>query len=135
MSGRGALRMLLALILSVHVVFLLSDLGGLGMSYLWFCEIWIGYGLMASGLLLLLELAVEDKTLALISIDGAAIALVLLEWTVNLPLIGRTMALAKAHGALSAVLSIVAGLVGFVRLARESARRLEKSNLPESVSE
>ena len=105
------------------------------MSYLWFCEIWIGYGLMASGLLLLLELAVEDKTLALISIDGAAIALVLLEWTVNLRLIGRTMALAKAHGALSAVLSIVAGLVGLVRLARESARRLEKSNLPESVSE
>jgi hypothetical protein len=134
-SGRGALRMLLALILSVHVVFLLSDLGGLGMSYLWFCEIWIGYGLMASGLLLLLELAVEDKTLALISIDGAAIALVLLEWTVNLRLIGRTMALAKVHGALSAVLSIVAGLVGFVRLARESARRLEKSNLAESVSE
>jgi hypothetical protein len=134
-SGRGALRMLLALILSVHVVFLLSDLGGLGMSYLWFCEIWIGYGLMASGLLLLLELTVEDKTLALISIDGAAIALVLLEWTVNLRLIGRIMALAKAHGALSAVLSIVAGLVGFVRLARESARRLEQSNLPESVSE
>jgi hypothetical protein len=59
MCGLGALRTLLALILNVPVVFLpaflLSDPGGLGTSYLWFCEIWIGYGLMAQVLLLLLE--------------------------------------------------------------------------------
>jgi hypothetical protein len=130
----------LALILSVHVVFLpafsLSDPGGLGMSCPWFCEIWVGYGLMASGLLLLLELAVEDNTRALISIGGtAAIALVLLELTVDLRLIGRTIALARAHEALCAVLSIVAGLVAFVLLARVTVSRLENGNLPESVSE
>jgi hypothetical protein len=65
---------------------------------------------MVSGLLLL-ELAVEDKTLALISIGGtAAIAVVLLEWTMDLRLVRRTVALAKAHGTLPAVLSIVAAL-------------------------
>jgi hypothetical protein len=73
-SGRGALRTLLVLTLSVQVVLLpallLPDLGELGTSIPWFCEIWVGYGLMASGLLLLLELALEDKTLALISIEG-----------------------------------------------------------------
>ena len=139
MSGRCALRTLLVLTLNVQVVLLpallLSELGELGTSCSWFCEIWVGYGFMVSGLLLL-ELALEDKTLVLISIEGtAAIVLVLLEWTMDLRLVGRRMALTRAHGAHSAVLSIVAGLVSFVRMVRVSAGRLEKSNLPESVSE
>lgn len=138
--GSRALCMLLALVLNVPAVFLpaflLSDLGRLGMSYLWFCGVWVGYGLLAAGLLLLLELTVEDKTRALISIGGAAtIALALLEWTVDLRLVERTAELARVHGALPAVLSIVAGSVAFVLLARSTAERLEMRDLPESVSE
>ena len=62
------------------------------------------------------------------------IALVLLEWSVNLRLIGRTIAPAKAHGARSAVLSIVAGLVGIVLLSWVTARRLENKELARGVS-
>lgn len=139
--GSRALRMLLALVVNVPAVFLpaflLSDLGGLGMSYLWFCGVWVGYGLLAAGLLLLLELTVEDKTRALISIGSAAaigLVLALLEWTVDLRLVGRTVGLAQAHGALPAVLSILAGSATFVLLAWLTAERLEKRDIPESVS-
>jgi hypothetical protein len=139
--GSRALRMLLALVLNFPAVFLpaflLSDLGGLGVAYLWFCGVWVGYGLMASGLLLLLELTVGDKSRALFSMGGAAavaLALVPLEWTVDLRLVERTAELARVHGALAAVLSIVVGSVGFVLLARATAGRLERRNLTESVS-
>ena len=88
--------MLLALVLNVPAVFLpaflLSDLGGLGVSYLWFCGVWVGYGLLAAGLLLLLELTVEGKAQARIFMGGAAavaFALVILEWTVDLRPISR----------------------------------------------
>jgi hypothetical protein len=139
--GSGALRMLLALVLNVPAVFLpaflLSDLGGLGVPYLWFCGVWVGYGLVASGLLLLLELTVEGKARARISIGGAAavvLVLAILEWTVDLRLVGSTAELAQVFGALPAVLSIVAGSASFVLLAWATAGRLEKRDLPESVS-
>jgi hypothetical protein len=139
--GSRALRMLLALVLNVPAVFLpaflLSDLGGLGVSYLWFCGVWVGYGLLAAGLLLLLELTVEGKAQARIFMGGAAavaLALVLLEWTVDLRLLERTVERAQVHGAIPAVLSIVAGSVSLVLLAWVTAGRLERRNLPESMS-
>lgn len=139
--GSRALRMLLALVLNVPAVFLpaflLSDLGGLGVSYLWFCGVWVGYGLLAAGLLLLLELTVEGKAQARIFMGGAAavaFALVILEWTVDLRLVERTVELAQVHGAIPAVLSILAGSVSFVLVAWVTAGRLERRNLPESMS-
>ena len=107
------------------------------MSYLWFCGVWVGYGLLAAGLLLLLELTVEGKARALNFMVGAAavaFALVLLEWTVDLRLVERTVELAQVHGALPVVLSIVAGSVAFVLLAWVTAGRLERRTLPESMS-
>jgi hypothetical protein len=137
--GSRALCMLLALVLNVPAVFLpaflLSDLGGLGVSYLWFCGIWVGYGLLASGLLLLLELTVDGRARALICFGGAAgvvLVLALLEWTVDLRLAQSSVELGQAHGALVAVLSIVAGSVAFVLMAWVTAWRLQKRNLPES---
>lgn len=139
--GSRALRMLLALVLNVPAVFLpaflLSDLGGLGVSYLWFCGVWVGYGLLAAGLLLLLELTVEGKAQARIFMGGAAavaFALVILERTVDLRLVERTVELAQVHGAIPAVLSILAGSVSFVLVAWVTAGRLERRNLPESMS-
>jgi hypothetical protein len=56
----------------------------------------------------------------------------LLEWTVDLRLAQSSVELGQAHGALVAVLSIVAGSVAFVLLAWVTAWRLQKRNLPES---
>jgi hypothetical protein len=139
--GSRALRMLLALVLNVPAVFLpaytFTDLGGLGVTYLWFCGVWIGYGLLASGLLLLLELTVEGKARALICVGGAAavlLVLALLEWTVDLRLAESTVELAQAHGALPAALSIVAGSAAFAFLVWVTAGRLDKKDLPDSGS-
>jgi hypothetical protein len=134
--GSRALGMLFALILGAPAFFLpgflLSDLGELGASYLWFAGIWIGYGLLASGLYLLLELTESGRTCALIS-NGFALSLVLalalLEWTADLGLVGRTVELAQNYGPLPAVLSILAGGAAFAILAWATANRLEKRDL------
>jgi hypothetical protein len=55
--GSRAVCMLFALILNALAfflpAFLVSELGELGASYVWFAGIWIGYGLLAAGLYLL----------------------------------------------------------------------------------
>ena len=62
--GSRALGMLFALILNAPAfylpAFLISDLGELGASYLWFAGIWIGYCLLASGFYLHLELTERE---------------------------------------------------------------------------
>jgi hypothetical protein len=112
--------------------FFLSDLGALGASYLWFCGVWIGYGLLGSGVCLLLELTSSGKVYTLISFGFAAslmVVLALLEWTVNLSLVGRMAQLAQSAGALAAVLSILAGGAALVLLSRLTVRRIEKQEL------
>lgn len=84
--------------------------------YLCFCGVWVGYGLLASGLLLLLEHTVEGKARALIFMVGAAavaFALVLLEWTVDFRL---------------------AASAAFALLAWVTAERLDRRDLPDSGS-
>ena len=55
--GGRVVSLLLELVLNVLAfflpVFFFSDLGRLGASYLWFAGVWVGYGLLASGLLLI----------------------------------------------------------------------------------
>jgi hypothetical protein len=111
---------------------LLSDLGALGASYLWFAGIWVGYCLLASGFYLLLELTESGRTCALIS-HGFALSLVLtvalLEWTAELGLVGRMVELVHSYGPLPAILSILTGGVSFAILAWATTRRLEKRDL------
>src|SRR5215216_3500266 len=134
--GSRALCMLLALILNAVAfflpAFLLSELGELGASYFWFAGIWIGYGLLASGFYLLLELTESGRSCALIS-NGFALSLILavalLEWTVDLGLVRRTVELVHDYGPLPAILSVLAGGAAFAILAWATAKRLEKRDL------
>ena len=131
------LSMLFALILYAPAFFVpaffLSDLGELPTSkYLYFCGVWIGYGLLGSGLCLLLELTVNGKVYILISFSFTVSligVLALLEWTVDLSLVGRSAQLVQSYGALPAIISILAGGSAFVLLSRLTARRIGKRNL------
>jgi hypothetical protein len=131
--GSRALGMLFAFVLGVPAFFLpgfyFSDLGELGTSYLWFCGVWIGYGLLASGLCLLFELTVSGRVYTRIYFSLAAALMVvvaLLEWTLDLSLVERTAELAQSHGALAAIFSVLAGAAAFALLSRITLRRLEK---------
>jgi hypothetical protein len=132
--GSRALGMLLALLINAPAFFgpayLLTDLGELGASYLAFAGIWVGYGLLASGLCLLCELTVNGGAYARIYFGFAAALmaeLALLEWTLDLDLVRRTAELAQGgNGALLAVLSVLAGGAAFAVLSRVTVRRLRK---------
>jgi hypothetical protein len=135
--GSRALGMLLALLVNVPVFFLpaffLTDLGELGASYLAFAGIWVGYALLASGLCLLCELTVNGGVYARIYFGFAAalmVELALLEWTLDLRLVGRTAELAQSgYGALLAAFSVLAGGAAFAVLYRVTVRRLRKRDL------
>ena len=132
--GSRALGMLLALLVNAPAffgpAFLLTDLGELGASYLAFAGIWVGYALLASGLCLLCELTVGGRAYARIYFGFAAalmVELALLEWTLDLRLVGRTAELAQGgYGALLAAFSVLAGGAAFAVLARVTVRRLRK---------
>jgi hypothetical protein len=131
--GSRVIFMLFALIVGALAFFLpgflLSDLGA---AYLWFAGIWVGYGLLASGFYLLLELTKSSRTRALIS-NGFALSLLMvlavLEWTLDFGLVGRTVDLAHDYGPLPAILSILTGAAALGILARATASRLEKRKL------
>ena len=132
MAGR-AILMLFALLVNAPAFFLpaffFSNFGDLGASYLWFAGVWIGYGLIASGLYLLLEFTTSGGSYAPISIGSVLAFLVvmaLLEWTANLGLVGRTLELVRIYGALPAVFSVLAGVVAFALLARATIRRIQR---------
>ena len=135
------ISMLFALVLYAPAFFLpayfLSDLGELGTkTYLWFCGVWIGYGLLGLGLCLLLELSSSGKIYTLFSFGfttSLMVVLALLEWTVDLSLVGRTVQLAQSAGALPAIISIVAGGAALALLSRLTARRIEKRDLSGSL--
>jgi hypothetical protein len=132
--GSRALGMLLALLVNAPAffgpAFLLTDLGELGASYLAFAGIWVGYALLASGLCHLCELTVGGRAYARIYFGFAAalmVELALLEWTLDLRLVGRTAELAQGgYGALLAAFLVLAGGAAFAVLARVTVRRLRK---------
>jgi hypothetical protein len=134
--GSRALGMLFALLVNVPAfflpAFLLSDLGQLGASYLWFVGVWVGYCLLASGLWLLCELTVSGGAYTRIYFGVAAALmaeLALLEWALDLRLVGRTAELAQSHGPLYAAVSVLAGTVAFAVLCRLTVRRLRRKDL------
>jgi hypothetical protein len=140
--GSRVISMLFAFVLNAPVFFLpaffLSDLGELGTSYLWFCGVWIGYCLLASGLCLLCELTVSGRVYTLIYFGLAAsllVVLALLEWTLDLSLVGKTAQLAQSsYGALPAIFSILAGAAAFALLYHITVRRLQKRDLSGDLS-
>jgi hypothetical protein len=75
---------------------------------------------------------VNGKVYTLISFGFAAslmAVVALLEWTLDLSLVGRTAELAQSNGALPAIYSTLAGGVAFALLVRATVRRLEKRDL------
>jgi hypothetical protein len=135
--GSRALCMLVALVPGAPAFFLpaffLTDLGEIGVPYLWFAGVWIGYCLFASGVCLHLRLTVNCRGYSLISFGFAAsimVVLALLEWRLDLSLVGRTAELAQSgYGALPAILSVLAGGAAFALLSRMTVRRVEKRDL------
>jgi hypothetical protein len=136
--GSRLVSMLFVLVLNALAFFVpaffLLDLGEFGTttSYLWFCGIWIGYGLLGSGVWLLLEFSVSRKVYVLISygfVASVVVVLALLEWTHDLGLVGRTVQLAQSYGALGAIFSILAGGAALELLSSITTRRLEKRDL------
>jgi hypothetical protein len=139
--GSRAVSLLFALVLNVPAfflpMFLFSDLGGIGTSYLWFAGVWIGYGLLASGLYLLLELTEGGRTYTLVSVGFAltlVVVLALLEWTVKLNLVERTAELTRSHGALPAILSVLVGAGAFALLSWLTLHRIQKRELSGDLS-
>jgi hypothetical protein len=114
-------------------IYFFSDLGeelGPG-TYLSFCGVWVGYGLMGAGLWLLLEFGVSGRAHAFISYTFALTLMVVvtvLEWTAGLSLVARTAQLAQGgYGAPSSIFSVLAGGAAFVLLARASVRHVQKN--------
>ena len=116
-------------------VYFLSNLGeGLGVGkYLSFCGVWVGYGLLGAGLWLLLEVGVSDRAYSAIFFTFALtlmVAVIVLDWEAEVGLVERTAQLAQSgFGALSSILSILAGGAAFVLLARATVRRIRKDRL------
>lgn len=113
-------------------VFLLSDLGELGVSYLWFVGIWLGWSLLYAGFTLFCEFGMSGKVYTWISLANIGAFLVVvaaLEWTADLRLVERTASLAQSYGALPAVASLAIGVCGLVLLARVTVRRVGRRDL------
>jgi hypothetical protein len=138
--GSRALGALFALVVGALAffvpVFFLSDLGEeLGVkTYLCFCAVWVGYGLLGSGISLFFEFGTSGRVYTLISYGFAIplmIAVVLLETTGYAGLVGRVSGMAQGgHGALLACFSILLGGAAFLLLSRARVHRLLTRELP-----
>jgi hypothetical protein len=137
--GSRVLGTLLALVVGALAffvpVYFLSDLGaelGIG-EYLLFCAVWVGYGLLGSGLSLFFEFGVSGRAYALISY-GFAISLMvvvtLLEQTRYMGLVDRVARMAQGgHGVLLGGLSVLMGGAAFLVLSSATVRRLQRRDL------
>jgi hypothetical protein len=141
--GGRALCMLLTLSFSALAffvpVYLFSDLGeelGTG-TYLAFCGVWVGYGLLGAGLLLFLGFGVDGRTHALASYAFAIALMVVVlvfDWTAESSLVERMAQLALGgYGVPTSIFSILAGGVAFVLLARATASHVRKRRLLRGV--
>jgi len=138
--GSRMVSMLFALVVGAFAffapVFFVSGLAEyLGVkAYLVFCAVWVGYGLLGSGISLFFEFGVSGRSYALLSYLFAlplTIIVVLLETTEYAGLVGRVALMAKSgDGVLIAGLSILMGGAAFLLLSRSTVRRLRTRDLP-----
>jgi hypothetical protein len=137
--GSRMISMLCALLIGAFAffvpVYFLSDLRaelGIG-AYLLFCGVWIGYGLLGSGISLFFEFGVSVRAYTLISYCFALplmIVVVLLELTEYTGLVVRVARMAQSsHGVLLAGLSILFGGAAFLLLSSATIRRLQRRDL------
>lgn len=113
-------------------VFLFTDLGELGVSYVWFCGIWLGWGLLYAGVTLLCELGLSGRTYCWISVAviAAFVACVLVISAIfGISLIRGSAALALNYGPLPALVSLAVGASGFWLLGRLTVKRVEGREL------
>ena len=137
--GSRMFLMLFALVVGAFAffvpVFLVSNLAeDLGVkAYLYFCAVWVGYGLLGSGISLFLEFGTSGRSYALISYLFAVslmVVVVLLEMTEYAGIVGRVALMTQSgHGTLLAGLSILAGVSAFLFLSRSTVRRLRTRDL------
>jgi len=138
--GSRALGTLFALVVGALAffvpVFFLSGLGEeLGVkTYMYFCAVWVGYGLLGSGISLFFEFGASGRVYTLISYGFAIplmIAVMLLETSRYAGVVGRVAVMAQGgHGALLAGLSISLGGAAFLLLSRATVHRLLTRELP-----
>jgi hypothetical protein len=110
-------------------VYFFSELGEMGLSYVWFAGIWFGWSLLFAGITLLGELAANGKAYVWFSVAfiiGLIAALVVFEFTVELAFVERSANLALEYGPIPAVVSILIGGGMFAVLARETKKRVER---------
>lgn len=115
------------------VIFLFTDLRDLGFSYVWFCGIWLGWGLFYAGVTLLCELGLRGKVycwLSLVLIALLAAIVLLIEGVFGAGLVPGSAELAVRHGPLAAIASLAVGGTGFVLLAKVTRTRLQRRDLP-----
>lgn len=113
-------------------LYLLTDLGQLGWSFVWFILIWVGYSLLGAGLWLLAEFGLSGRTytiLSFASVPVLIVAVLTLEWAVRLRAVERLSGLAQSHGPLTAIVSLMVGAVVFAVIARAATRRIESRDL------
>lgn len=112
--------------------FFLTDLWEMGFSYVWFVGIWLGWSLLYAGITLLCELGSSGRFYVWFSIAFIGVlipALIFLEWSVSLRLVGRTVELAQGYGPLPAAASLVVGATAFILMARATVLRIERRDL------
>lgn len=127
-----AISMLFAALFTVPAFFLplyfFTGLGDLGFSYVWFCGVWLGWGLLYAGVTLLCELGLSGRVYCWISlflVAALAAGLLLIENTFGVGLVGSSANLVERFGPLPALAAILVGSLGFWLLARLTVRRVE----------
>ena len=109
-------------------VFLFTDLGELGFSYVWFCGIWLGWGLLYAGVTLLCELGLSGRAYcwtSLAVIAAFAVCVLVVEAVFDISLVRGSAALASGWGPLPALIALAVGAIGFWLLARLTATRVD----------
>lgn len=110
--------------------YLLTGLGELGFSYLWFVGIWLGWGLLYAGVTLLCELGLKGRTYCWFSfllVVFIVLVVALLNIATGSGLVAGSASLAgTSFGVVAALVSVVVGAVGFYFTAKLTVRVVER---------
>ena len=138
--GSRMISMLFALLLNALAFFLpiffLSGLGEeLGVeTYRWFCAVWIGYGLLGSGLCLYFEFGVSGRMYALISYGFALTLMIVVAYIELTKYAGLVVEMAQlvqsGYGSLLIYFSILGGGASFLLLSIATVNRLQNRDPP-----
>lgn len=97
-------------------------------QYFWFVLIWLGYALFSGGLNLFMELGLNGKLVIVLQLLWLGL-LVAIVWLMNGKLVFTTFDWAGSYGPLPAGLSLLAGGLLFVLLAKATERRIGRREM------